>query len=79
MTQEMTKTASRRALHAYVTDDAHDAWHDFAANNGVTVSGLLEALTAHLNDEASADNQAVVWENAVKTARAVDAKRRRRS
>lgn len=74
-----TKPNARRALHAYVSDDAHDAWHDFAAENGVTVSGLLEALTPHL--QATADDRSLetAFEDSIKAARAVDAQRRRRS
>lgn len=79
MSKEMTKTASRRALHAYVSDEAHDAWHDFAAENGVTVSGLLEALTLHLKGADLSLSIGEAWEASVKSARAVDARRRRRS
>lgn len=77
MSNQMTKPA-RRALHAYVSDDAHDAWHDFAAENGVTVSGLLEALTTHLQaaDDVTLES---AFETSIKSARAVDAARRRRS
>lgn len=78
-TQTKTKTSARRALHAYVSDDAHDAWHDFAAENGVTVSGLLEALTPHLAATTEDVSLEVVFEESIKSARAVDARRRRRS
>lgn len=79
MSPQMTKTASRRALHAYVSDEAHDAWHEFAAENGVTVSGLLEALTAHLGADSAAPTLEAAWEDSIRSARAVDARRRRRS
>lgn len=79
MTTQTTKAPTRRALHAYVSDDAHNAWHDFAAENGVTVSGLLEALTTFLDVEPGELAQATVWADSIKMARAVDAKRRRRS
>lgn len=78
-TDTKTKPSARRALHAYVSDDAHDAWHDFAAENGVTVSGLLEALTPHLASTADDISAAAVFEESIKSARAVDAARRRRS
>src|SRR4051812_42475432 len=35
---------ARKAIHAYLTPEAHDRWHDFAAEQGVSVSGLLEAI-----------------------------------
>ncbi len=79
MSNQMSKTSTRRALHAYVSDDAHDAWHDFAAENGVTVSALLEALTPHLQTERGAATLESAWEDSIKAARAVDAARRRRS
>ena len=79
MSNQMTKTRTRRALHAYVSDDAHDAWHDFAAENGVTVSALLEALTPHLQRDAGDATFETAWEQSIKSARAVDAARRRRS
>lgn len=79
MSNQMTKNSTRRALHAYVSDDAHDAWHDFAAENGVTVSALLEALTPHLQTEPSDATLESAWEESIKSARAVDAARRRRS
>ena len=43
-----TERTSRRALHAYVSDEAHDMWHGFAAENGVSVSALLEVLGSRL-------------------------------
>lgn len=79
MSTQTEKSASRRALHAYVSDDAHDAWHDFAAENGVTVSGLLEALTPLLQSAPADATIAQAWDESVKAARAVDARRRRRS
>ncbi|MFT7601732.1 MAG: hypothetical protein ACI8TP_004693, partial [Acidimicrobiales bacterium] len=40
----MSEDNGRKALHAYVSDDAHDQWHGFAAEQGVSVSAILEAL-----------------------------------
>lgn len=45
-----TERTNRRALHAYVSDDAHDMWHGFAAENGVSVSALLQVLGSRLGD-----------------------------
>lgn len=70
---------SRRALHAYVSDDAHDRWHEFAAMNGVTVSGLLESMTPLLALDHDAIDMPTALTNAVNEARAIDARRRRRS
>jgi hypothetical protein len=64
----------RKALHAYLSDEAHEIWHAVAADHGVSVSALLEALAADLaSDHSHADFEAVV-----RRARRVDAERRRR-
>lgn len=70
----------RKALHAYVSDDAHDQWHGFAAEQGVSVSAILEALAPELNlEDAQAQEQLTDrLDLVVKTARGVDAQRRRR-
>lgn len=65
-------TTDRRALHAFVSDEAHSQWHDFAAEQGVSVSALLEALAPELR-LLSKRGEAIV-----KAARKIDAERRRR-
>lgn len=61
--------SERKALHAYVTNGAHDQWHDFAAVQGVSVSAILEAMAPDLPEDD---------EQLIKTARKIDAQRRRR-
>lgn len=51
----------RRAIHAYLTPEAHDRWHDFAAEQGVSVSGLLEAIALDWKDSSIA---AMTWPTA---------------
>lgn len=63
----------RKALHAYVTDDAHDAWHEAAAEHGVSASAILEALVPII-DRLMADEPYLA-----RNARKVDAIRRRRN
>lgn len=75
--------AERQALHAYLSTDAHEAWQDFATENGVSVTGLLEAQGLDLADEiAKAENEeggaADIRQPWVKAARKIDAQRRRR-
>lgn len=70
-------TRKRRALHAYVSDDAHDQWHNVAVEWGVSVSALLEALAPTLSSETAADDAEPV--SIVRSARQIDAQRRRRS
>lgn len=64
----------RRAVHAYVSNRAHDQWHEFAATQGVSVSAMLEALAPVFH---SADDEE--FSSLVSTARRIDASRRRRS
>lgn len=63
----------RKALHAYMSDEAHETWHDYAARMGISVSGLLEALA----DQGALDTFAESSE-VVQNARRVDTDRRRR-
>jgi hypothetical protein len=70
---------TRKAIHAYLSPRAHDAWHDFAAENGVSVSGLLEAIASEWSARLARGEPALPdEERLVKTARRVDADRRRR-
>ena len=73
-----TQAKRRRALHAYLSDAAHDTWHQFAADNGVTVSATLEALAAELPDRDT-DNGGIDFVPIIERARKTDASRRRRS
>lgn len=63
----------RKALHAYVSDRAHDQWHDFAAEQGVSVSAVLEALAPELPQVDENETTKLIT-----TARQIDANRRRR-
>lgn len=76
----MSQDNGRKALHAYVSDDAHDQWHGFAAEQGVSVSAILEALAPELDTEERLDtgDLATRLDGVVKTARKIDAQRRRR-
>jgi len=70
--------AERQALHAYLSETAHAAWVTFAEENGVSVTGLLEALGMDISTELlalDADGLRQPW---VRTARKIDAERRRR-
>lgn len=43
--------AIRKALHAYLSEEAHDAWHQFAEDNDVSLSAVLTAFGPALTDE----------------------------
>ena len=76
----VSQDSGRKALHAYVSDDAHDQWHGFAAEQGVSVSAILEALAPELS-AAQEENEELTDEHfkgLVKAARRIDAQRRRR-
>ena len=63
----------RKALHAYLSDEAHEAWHEAAAEHGVSASAILEAL-APIVDRLMVDEPYLA-----RNARKVDASRRRRN
>ncbi len=67
------KPTKRPALHAFVSEEAHSAWHDYAANQGVSLSALLEAMGSFLDDFPED-----MAETFVAGARRVDSDRRRR-
>jgi len=72
--------ATRKAIHAYLSPEAHDAWHDFAAENGVSVSGLIEAVAQDWAlGEGAGDTDSDTAEQLAKLARKIDAQRRRRT
>lgn len=68
----------RAAIHSYVSPEAKEAWEHFSEENGVSVTSLIEALGLELAEElkhADADDIRGAW---VKSARRIDAQRRRR-
>lgn len=73
---------SVHAIHAYLTIPAHTTWHTFSEDNGVSASGLLEAIAEQLEPYVDRDdlpNEAGInLALAVKRARKIDAMRRRR-
>ncbi len=76
----MSNDTGRKALHAYVSDDAHEQWHGFAAEQGVSVSAVLEALAPELDLEQLDGEQPLTsrLDEVVRAARKIDAQRRRR-
>jgi hypothetical protein len=69
---------TRKALHAYLSDEAHDVWHNRAAAYGVSVSAMLEAIALSIDVVESEDD----WGDAdqiISRARAIDTERRRRN
>lgn len=69
----------REAIHAYLSEEAHGAFQTFAEENGVSVTGLLEALGLELMAELSMSSSSTdVRQDWVKRARKIDAERRRR-
>jgi|688.fasta_scaffold06002_13 hypothetical protein len=66
-------SSERRAIHAYLSPEAHESWRNFADENGVSVSALLEAYAALLQDLGDDGRKAIVG-----AARMIDSARRRR-
>lgn len=65
--------SNRRALHCYLSEDAHDQWHLAADEYGVTVSAIVEALAPQISELLEDD------EVLLKQARSVAGIRRRRT
>jgi len=71
---------SRKAIHAFLTPSSHEAWHDVAAENGVSVSALIEALAQDWAERKDGDEYDLPeLETLSRGARRVDAARRRRT
>lgn len=67
--------ATRRVIHANVSEAAFLAWQDFGIQHGVSVTGLIEALgtIGPISGAKSLNVEALIRE-----ARRVDSDRRRR-
>lgn len=68
----------RKALHAYLDAATHDTWALYAEDNGVSITGLLEALGTELageidKAEANGGDATDVRPQWVKAARKIDA------
>lgn len=71
----------RPAIHAYLSEPAHDAWHLFAEQGGCSVTAAIEDIgqtlikklaAGHVDDDADLKGWA-------RRAAAIDTSRRRRS
>ena len=68
---------SRKAIHAFLTPDSHEAWHEFAAEHGVSVSGLIEAIALDWADRRDGEDYDLAEVDALsRQARRIDAGRR---
>jgi hypothetical protein len=71
---------TRKAIHAFLTPEAHEAWHDFAAENGVSVSALIEAMAMDWQDRRDDEGfELPEMDELARSARRIDAQRRRRA
>jgi hypothetical protein len=71
---------TRKAIHAFLTPEAHEAWHEFAAENGVSVSALIEAMAMDWQGRRDGDGfDLPEVDELARSARRIDAQRRRRA
>ncbi|HEY5155273.1 MAG TPA: hypothetical protein VIJ47_11100 [Acidimicrobiales bacterium] len=71
---------SRKAIHAFLTPASHEAWHEMAAEHGVSVSALIEALAQDWADRKQGSEFDLPEIDALsRSARRIDASRRRRT
>jgi hypothetical protein len=68
----------RRAIHAYLTVESHEVWHNVSEEAGISLSGFLEALAADMRDYPPATGGHARWREIIRSARKIDAQRRRR-
>ncbi len=68
----------RRALHVFLSDDAHDSWHRVASELGVSVSGMLQVIAFELGKDPADSALGPAVDGLVRRARKIDAERRRR-
>lgn len=68
----------RRAIHAYLTEESHNVWHELAEETGVSLSGFLEAIARDMQAHPPEKGGHPRWDEVVKGARRIDAQRRRR-
>lgn len=68
----------RRAIHAYLTEESHNVWHELAEETGVSLSGFLEAIARDMSEHPPEKGGHPRWDDIVRTARRIDAQRRRR-
>jgi hypothetical protein len=71
---------SRKAIHAFLTPESHEAWHDFAAEHGVSVSAMIEAMAGDWSERRVDDTYDLPEvDELARNARRIDAQRRRRA
>jgi hypothetical protein len=71
--------ADRKVIHANVSDDAHQIWQNFADENGVSITGLIEAIGQGWSTAVDGGNDLTQLDpDLVMRARKVDVLRRRR-
>jgi len=74
-----TGNDKKRALHAYLSEEAHATWNSVAEEFGVSMTGLLEAMAQQWAEQSDKGFEDVVDGDLVKRARRIDVLRRRRN
>jgi hypothetical protein len=67
--------ATKKVIHANVSDDTFQSWQEFSIEHGISVTGIIEALGTI---GPLAGGRSVSADQLVKEARRVDSERRRR-
>jgi hypothetical protein len=67
----------RKAVHAYLEPESHKVWHTVSEEEGISLSGFLEALAIDMSEFPPEQNHPR-WREIIRTARRIDAQRRRR-
>jgi hypothetical protein len=68
----------RQAIHAYLDTPTHQAWVDWVEDEGISITGALEAIGRMILEDPEDWQRIVGAIGLVKKARRIDADRRRR-
>lgn len=63
-------------LNAFLTNESYEAWRDFCAEQGCTMTALIEAIGRHL-PTATLRSGGII-SDAIRDARRIDSERRRK-
>ena len=74
----MTDYGNRQAIHAYLDAGTHQAWVDWSEEEGISITGMLEAIGRMIVEEPEDWQRIAIGMGLVKKARRIDATRRRR-
>jgi len=72
-------TTPKIALHVYLDEDTHEIWHTMCEDTGASATAYIEAIGRYVKECYDAGKDpSEIFPDYLKTARKIDAQRRRR-